>query len=85
MREVAYCYLEANGSLSILKKSAYQKITQEDFNLPRTSVHVPVTIIRDGEVLQDELNNLGRDEQWIKFELKNRGLLSINMYLLQNG
>ncbi|HEK9098984.1 DUF421 domain-containing protein [Bacillus cereus] len=74
MREVAYCYLEANGSLSILKQSAYQKTTQEDFNLPRTSVHVPVTIIRDGEVLQDELNDLGRDEQWIKYELKKQGI-----------
>ncbi|MEN1937837.1 DUF421 domain-containing protein [Paenibacillus sp. 102] len=74
MREVAYCYLEANGSLSILKKSAYQKTTQEDFNLPRTSVHVPVTIIRDGEVLQDELSDLGRDEQWIKYELKKQGV-----------
>ncbi len=74
MREVAYCYLEASGSLSISKKSAYQKTTQEDLNLPRTSVHVPVTIIRDGEILLDELNDIGRDEEWITFELKKQGI-----------
>jgi uncharacterized membrane protein YcaP (DUF421 family) len=31
IREVAFCYLEANGSISILKKSKYQKTTQRRF------------------------------------------------------
>lgn len=29
IREVAYCYLEANGSISILKKSKYQKLLRK--------------------------------------------------------
>ncbi len=69
IREVAYCYLEANGSISILKKSKYQKTTQEDFNMPSTVVSVPVTIIRDGEVLWDEIADLGFDEPWLKSQL----------------
>lgn len=69
VREVAYCYLEANGSLSILKKPQYQKTTREDFNLPIETVYVPVTIIRDGKVLKDELKSLGFDEIWLKKQL----------------
>lgn len=69
IREVAYCFLEANGSLSIMKKSKYQKITQEDINLPSTAVYVPVTLIRDGEVLWDEIKDLGFDESWLKSQL----------------
>ncbi|WP_102273007.1 DUF421 domain-containing protein [Cytobacillus massiliigabonensis] len=69
IREVAYCYLEGNGSISILKKSRYQKTTQEDFNLPGSAVHVPVTLIRDGTVLWDEINNLGFDETWLNQQL----------------
>lgn len=74
IREVAFCYLEANGSISILKKSKYQKTTQEDFNMPSKQVFVPVTLIRDGKVLWDELNDLGFNEKWLKTQLISQGI-----------
>ncbi len=69
IREVAFCYLEANGSISILKKPQYQKTTLEDFNLLGKPAYVPVTLIRDGEVLWDEIKDLGFDESWLKMQL----------------
>lgn len=74
IREVAYCYLEANGSLSILKKTKYQKTTQEDFNMPPKPVYVPVTVIRDGEVLWDEIYDLGYDEAWLTTQLNSHNI-----------
>jgi len=70
VREVAYCYLEPNGSISVLKKAKYQKTTQEDFRLPEKPVHVPVTLIRDGQVLWDEVRDLGYDEAWLNKQLR---------------
>ena len=69
IREVAFCFLETNGSISILKKSKYQKITQEDISLSPTAVYIPVTVIRDGEVLWDEIEDLGFDEEWLRTQL----------------
>ncbi|MDQ8738812.1 DUF421 domain-containing protein [Paenibacillus sp. LHD-38] len=74
IREVAYCYLEANGSISILKKSPKQKIQQEDLNLPEKTVYIPVTLIRDGELLMDELIELGRNEEWLLLQLQAHGV-----------
>lgn len=74
IREVAFCYLEVNGSISILKKSMYQKTAQEDFNLPSKTVHVPVTLIRDGVVLWDELDDLGSDESWLRDQVASQGI-----------
>jgi uncharacterized membrane protein YcaP (DUF421 family) len=74
IREVAFCYLEANGSISILKKSKYQKTTQEDFNIPSNDVYVPVTVIRDGDVLWDEVRDLGFDESWLTEQLESHGV-----------
>ncbi len=74
IREVAYCYLEANGSISILKKSKYQKTAQEDFNMPSKVVSVPVTLIRDGEVLWDEIIDLGFNESWLKSQLNTQNI-----------
>lgn len=74
IREVAYCYLEANGSISILKKSKNQKTQQQDFNLPEKPVFVPVTVIRDGELLMDELVELGRNKEWLVYQLQAQGI-----------
>lgn len=82
IREVAYCYLEANGSLSILKKSKYQKTTQEDFNLASKPVYVPVTLIRDGKVLWDEIYDLGFDETWLTAQLTKKDISSYNGILI---
>ncbi|WP_027086951.1 YetF domain-containing protein [Cohnella panacarvi] len=82
IREVAYCYLETNGSISILKKARYQKTTQEEFNLPEKPVHVPVTLIRDGKVLWDEIKDLGYDETWLTKQLHAQNVTDIEKVFL---
>lgn len=77
IREVAFCYLEPNGSISILKKPPYQKTTLEDFNLPGKTAYVPVTLIRDGRVLKDELSDLGYDEVWLKNQLSSQNVTDV--------
>jgi uncharacterized membrane protein YcaP (DUF421 family) len=69
-------FIEANGSISVLKKSKYQKTTREDFQFPPQSVYVPITLIRDGELLIDELRELGKDEQWLNEQLRAHGVSS---------
>ncbi len=84
IREVAYCYLESNGSLSILKKTPYQKTTREDFNKPLKQVHVPVTIIRDGELLLDELKDIGKNEEWLMVQLKTHNVVDVrNVFIAE--
>lgn len=74
VREVAFCYLETNGSISILKKPKYQKTTLEDFNLTGKPAYVPVTVIRDGEVLWDEIKDMGFDESWLNMQLSSQNV-----------
>ena len=77
VREVAFCYLESNGSISILKKPQYQKTTLEDFNLQGKPVYVPVTLIRDGKVLWDEIKDLGFDESWLTKQLSSQNVYKL--------
>lgn len=74
IREVAYYYLEANGNISILKKSPKQKTQREDLNLPEQPVYIPVTLIRDGELLSDELNEIGQTREWLMLQLQAQGI-----------
>ncbi|MFB5662587.1 DUF421 domain-containing protein [Alteribacillus sp. HJP-4] len=82
IREVAYAYIEPNGSISILKKSQYQKTTQEDFQMPPQPVYVPITIIRDGELRREDLAEIEKNEQWLHSELRANGLHKIDDVLL---
>ncbi|MEH7384974.1 DUF421 domain-containing protein [Bacillus sp. JJ1521] len=74
VREVAFCFLEPNGKISILKKAKYQKTTGNDFNLTEKPVYVPVTLIRDGKVLWDEIRDLGFNEAWLKNHLHSQNV-----------
>lgn len=69
IREVAYCFLEPNGSLSIMKKPPYQKIVQQDLSMPTTKAELPVALIRDGKPVQKNLKQLGKNNSWLQEQL----------------
>ena len=73
VREVKYGILEANGQLSILLKSKYQKPEKQDFNLPESPVDLPTSLIIDGEILWDNLHEHGFDKQWLHNKLTANG------------
>lgn len=73
VREVKYGILEANGQISILLKSKYQKPDKQDLNLPESSVDLPTALIIDGEILWDNLHELGFDQQWLHNKLTPNG------------
>ncbi|WP_438431324.1 YetF domain-containing protein [Gorillibacterium sp. sgz500922] len=73
LREVAYAVYETNGSLTVLKKSAFESVERRDLNLPEEAVGLPVGLIEDGEVQLDELSRCGKDPQWLLEELHKNG------------
>ena len=73
IREVKYGILEPNGQISTLLKSKYQKPAKQDLNLPESPVDLPTTLIIDGEILWDNLYELGFDQQWLDNELNANG------------
>ncbi|NBI29345.1 DUF421 domain-containing protein [Chengkuizengella marina] len=69
VHEVEYALLEANGTLSVLKKSLYSTTTQQDLDMHPRPTFLSVTFIIDGEVLLDNLKASGFDETWLQNEL----------------
>lgn len=70
VREVEYAILETDGTVSVLKKSKYDIPTRQDQNLPEATVSLPVTLISDGEVIWDNLEECGFSETWLKGEIQ---------------
>ncbi|MBR3120671.1 DUF421 domain-containing protein [Oceanobacillus profundus] len=73
VREVEFAILEANGSLSVLKKSDYQPPTRKDMKLSAQDVDLSTTLINDGEIIYDNLEEKNLSEEWLMEQLIEQG------------
>ncbi|MUK90557.1 DUF421 domain-containing protein [Ornithinibacillus sp. L9] len=77
IEEVQFAILESNGTVSVLRKSDYQTPSRKDLNLPPHEVKLSYTIINDGEIIYDNLEELGVTEEWLMDEMIQQGYTRI--------
>ena len=71
--ELQTVVFEHNGKLSVLPKAANRPVTPDDLKITARATHVGDEIIMDGRIMGENLNRIGRDEEWLKSELKLQG------------
>lgn len=69
--------IEANGKLSVLKKPNKTEVMAEDMNITGNEVSLSYPIIIDGEVYRNTLAKLSLSDSWLKEQLKNNGINSL--------
>ncbi|WP_425448107.1 DUF421 domain-containing protein [Dethiothermospora halolimnae] len=74
IREVEYAILETSGSISVLKKSKYSTPVTQDLKLSQRPVYLPISLILDGEIICNNLEAIGFDEEWLKNQIHMWGL-----------
>jgi len=77
IQEVEYAILETNGDVSVVKKAAFQNPTKKDLNVFPTEPQMAITLITDGEVLKDNLEEAGVTLEWLEDEIKRQKYRSI--------
>ena len=80
--EIQTAVFEHNGKLSILPMAAYRPITPTDMKIPVKSSHIGVEIIMDGRIMGENLCRIGKNEEWVKYELKAQGYNDMKEILL---
>lgn len=76
--QVEFAIFEPHGKLSVLKKSQYQPLTPKDLKMSTQYMGLATEIIKDGDVLEQNLkqNNLTMD--WLRQELKKQRIDKIS-------
>lgn len=70
IEEVEYAVLEVNGTLSVLKKGKYLPVTKADLSLDTSNQQkLPVEVIMDGEIMEDNLIQNELTKEWLLKEL----------------
>lgn len=63
--EVKYAILEPNGNLSVIKKESNRYINPTDLNLTTKPVTLPIVVINDGKLFEENLKNLKLNKEWL--------------------
>lgn len=68
--DIAYAILENSGKLSIIPKPAQTPLCREDLNISTTNEKLPIGIILDGKLNEDNLEISGHSMEWLMKNLK---------------
>ncbi|MCY8839325.1 DUF421 domain-containing protein [Bacillus atrophaeus] len=89
IEEVLFAILETNGKLTILRKPQFRHITKQDLFIAVHGEHrLPIELIMDGEIIEDNLNQNHLTTSWLLTELKKRDITveeTVYAVLLANG
>ena len=66
VRTVQYAILETNGNLSVFPYPAEVAPSAKDLKVHPQERYLPVTVISDGSLLEENLALTGRDREWLR-------------------
>ncbi|MGE5553943.1 MAG: YetF domain-containing protein [Betaproteobacteria bacterium] len=75
--DVEFAILEPSGDMSVILKSQARPATPADLGLKPPAKGWPVTLIADGQINEENLRMIGRDEQWIRDVLRAKGITDL--------
>lgn len=76
--EVETAIIEANGTLSVLKKPQKNSVTREDLNIVNTRSIISYPVIIEGTIYSDVLNIFNLSEAWLMQQLTAQGINDLN-------
>ncbi|SKC84980.1 YetF domain-containing protein [Maledivibacter halophilus] len=79
--DVEFAILETNGDLSVIPKSSKRPLTPSDINLKVENEDLPIGLILDGKINQDNLNKASLNFNWLYTELKKQNIDDIDKVL----
>ncbi len=80
--QVAYAIVETNGTMSVVKKFQSQNVTPKMLKLENQQTIIPMVIISDGKVVEDNLKEIGLTRKWLFDKLKKENLSADNIFIM---
>ena len=68
--DVEYAILETSGQVTVIQKPEKRTTTPQDFNITPEYEGIPYDLVVDGRVMEDNLQAIGKDINWLNQQLK---------------
>ena len=82
LRSVQYAILETNGNLSVFPYPKEKPASAKDAGIRARKQYIPLTIVSDGKLLEDNLQKAGKDRSWLDRVLQDRDTALSDTWLL---
>lgn len=82
IQTVQYAILETNGNLSVFPFPAEMPASAKDAKIKATKKYLPITIVSDGHLLEENLEKAKKDGTWLRQVLYERGATVEGTWLL---
>ena len=66
LRSVQYAILETNGNLSVFPYPKERPASAKEAGIPARKQYLPITIISDGQLLEENLSKAKKDARWVQ-------------------
>lgn len=83
--QIECAIMENNGEISVLPKPENRPLTPKDMSVKVGKEDITYNLILDGEVMKENLRAYGKDEQWLKNQMKSYKIGSAKEVLLAIG
>lgn len=80
--DIQYAIMETNGKVSFLVKSDKRPLEPYDINLRPPQEGLCANVIIDGQVMQENLKMIGKNEEWLQKQLKEQKVNDVSQVLL---
>ncbi len=78
INDVETAIIEANGSLSVLKKPLKNTVTLEDMNIQKTRSSISFPLVAEGKIYNNVLSYFSLNEVWLQQQIVAHGVHNIN-------
>ena len=68
--DVEYAILETSGQITVIQKPEKRNTIPEDFGITPEYEGIPYDLVVDGKVMEDNLQKIGKDYQWLKKQVE---------------
>ena len=82
LNAVQYAILETNGNLSVFPYPKEKPASARDAGIKARAQHLPVTVISDGKLLEENLSKAKKDTQWVQQILREKRATLADTWLL---
>ncbi len=82
LEDIEYAILETGGQISVIPKSELEPATRKDLNVKSSQDTLPVTLILDGKINNNNLKLLNKDMSWLNSQLKKNNISSADQVFL---
>ena len=82
LQAVQYAILETNGNLSVFPYPKEKPASAKEAGVQVKRQYLPVTVISDGEIMENNLAEAGKDISWLRRVLEERKATVKNTWLL---